>query len=392
VRSGDQLRATAQLVEAPGGTVLASHTIQSTLGDLFRLQDDIAQRVVEALALPLGGGTDSPTPVAPGSAHAYELYLRANGLARRYEQMREARDLYERCLELDPKFAPAWAQLGRCQRVIAKYLDVSAADGGARAEQAFRRALELDPRLSLAHKFYANLEADMGQARSALARLLDQANRHGNDAELFAGLVHACRYCGLLEQSIAAHGEARRLDPNVPTSVEQSILMTCDLQRLLAVERSRAGAGDDVIRIIGLGLAGRREEARAALVELQKVSSVAAFRTWTDHLMAWLERRAADMFAGMSALGWLQISEDPEAICQEGWLLCDVGEHASGLERLRGAVANGYPVAETLARAKAFDALRGDPVFRQVLADAEAGRERALATFREHGGERLLGR
>ena len=38
-------------------------------------------------------------------------------------------------------------------------------------------------------------------------------NRHGNDPELFAGLVHACRYCGLFEQSIAAHAEARRLDP-----------------------------------------------------------------------------------------------------------------------------------------------------------------------------------
>ena len=56
LRSGDQLRATAQLVEAPGGTLLTSHTVQSSLGDLFRLQDDIARRVVEALSLPLGGG------------------------------------------------------------------------------------------------------------------------------------------------------------------------------------------------------------------------------------------------------------------------------------------------------------------------------------------------
>ena len=52
-----------------------------------------------------------------------------------------------------------------------------------------------------------------------MVRLLGEAERHGNDAELFAGLVHACRYCGLYEQSIAAHTEARRLDPNVPTSL-----------------------------------------------------------------------------------------------------------------------------------------------------------------------------
>ena len=62
LRSGDQLRATAQLVEAPGGTLLTSHTVQSSLGDLFRLQDDIARRVVEALSLPLTGGATSPTP------------------------------------------------------------------------------------------------------------------------------------------------------------------------------------------------------------------------------------------------------------------------------------------------------------------------------------------
>ena len=47
-------------------------------------------------------------------------------------------------------------------------------------------------------------------------RLLGEAARHGNDPELFAGLVHACRYCGLYDQSLVAHAEARRLDPNVP--------------------------------------------------------------------------------------------------------------------------------------------------------------------------------
>src|SRR5205823_1818193 len=78
---------------------------------------------------------------------------------------------------------------------------------------------------------------DIGQTERAVVRLLNEANRHGNDPELFAGLVHACRYCGLYEEAIAAHVEARRLDPNVPTSLEQTLLMTCDIDRLLAVER-----------------------------------------------------------------------------------------------------------------------------------------------------------
>jgi TolB-like protein len=392
LRSGDQLRAAAQLVEAPGGTLLTSHTVQSSLGDLFRLQDDIARRVVKALALPLGGGEDSPTPQAPHNARAYELYLRANELARTYDQLPQARDLYQRCLELDPSFAPAWAQLGRCHRVIGKYI-ADSADGAARAEEALRRALELNPRLSLAHKFYAQLEADNGQASKALVRLLGEAARHGNDPELFAGLVHVCRYCGLFEQAIAAHEEARRLDPNVPTSLEQTLLMTGDIERLLAVQRLRVrGGGDEGIQVIGLGLAGRRDDARRAMVEMRQASRIPAFQSWTEYLMAWLDRRPADMVVNMSALGGLKIMDDPEAVFQEGWMLCDVGEHEQGLGRLQRAVANGYFVAPTLSGSRQFDALRSDPAFQELLAEAEAGRQQALSAFRDGGGERLLGR
>jgi serine/threonine protein kinase/tetratricopeptide (TPR) repeat protein len=391
VRAGDQLRAVTQLVEAPGGTLLTSHTVQSSLGDLFQLQDDIARRVVEALALPLGV-QDVPTPERPHNAGAYALYLRANELARSYGQLRQARELYEQSLALDPAFAPAWAQLGRCHRVIGKFIEASG-DSAARAEAAFRRALDLDPRLSVAHKYSAHHEAETGHPRAALVRLLGEAGRRGNDPELFAGLVHACRYCGLFEQSIAAHEEARRLDPNVPSSLEQTILMTGDIGRLLAVAEPVSSAGSDsVIRVIGLGLAGRRDEALRSLAEHRRAAELPVFQTYGDNLMDWLERRPAEMAARSSSLGKLKIMEDPEALFQIGWLLCDVGELDGGLDHLRRAVAKGYTVAPTLSTSPAFDVLRGDPTFQAVLAEAEAGRQQALRDFREHGGERLLGR
>jgi serine/threonine protein kinase len=203
LRAGDQLRAATQLVEAPAGTLLTSHTVQSSLGDLFHLQDDIVRRVVEALALPLGGGIDVPTPEAPRNARAYGLYLQANELARSYDKVPQARNLYEQCLKLDPSFAAAWAHLGRAQRLIGKFIDPTERSAD-RAEESLRRALELNPRLSLAHKFYAQIESETGHPRAAMKRLLEEAVRHGNDPELFAGLVHACRYCGLFEQSVAA--------------------------------------------------------------------------------------------------------------------------------------------------------------------------------------------
>jgi len=394
LRSGDQLRAVAQLVEAPGGTLLTSHTVQSSLGDLFRLQDDIARRVVEALSLPLTGETASPTPDAPQNAQAYEFYLRANELARTFGGLARARNLYERCLELDSRFAPAWAHLGRCHRVIGKFVD-GTPDSESRAQQAFGRALELNPRLSVAHKFYANLEGDMGQAQRALVRLLGEANRNGNDPELFAGLVHACRYCGLYDQSRVAHAEARRLDPNVPTSVGQTLLMTGDIDRLLAVAPPPLGTGGDEwiqARVTALGLTGRRDESHRLLAEMRQAPRVTAFQAWGDFLMAWLDRCPTDMVASLSALGPLTLHDDPEFVFRVGWLLCDVGEHKQGLLYLRRALTKAYFVAPTLSASRSFDPLRSDARFQAILAEAEVGRQQALAAFREAGGERLLGR
>jgi non-specific serine/threonine protein kinase len=391
LRSGDQVRAAAQLVEAPAGTLLTSLTVQAPLGELFRLQDDLARQVAESLTQPLTGTVTGPAPDAPHDPRAYELYLRANELARAYEGLPRARDLYRECLERDPRFAPAWARLGRCHRVIGKFLD-GAGDSEGQAEEAFRRALALNPRLTVAHKFYANLEADTGRARQAMVRLLDEANRHGNDPELFAGLVHACRYCGLFEESLAAHAEARRLDPNAETGFEQTLLMTGDTDGVLAVAPPALIAGaDDGIRVIALGLAGRRDEARTRLEAMQDASRIAIFYLWSRYLFAWLDRRPADMDL-RPAFGALKIYDDPEAIFQEGWLLCDVGEHARGMEHLRRAVAKGYCVAPTLAQRPQFDALRGDATFQALLAEAERGRRESLQAFREAGGPSLLGR
>ena len=152
------------------------------------------------------------------------------------------------------------------------------------------------------------------------------------------------------------------------------------------------GGGDDGIRVIGLGFAGRRDEARQALAHLTQGTPSQTFKAWTSHLAAWLDRRVDDMLSTLSVFAPLKIFDDPEAIFQEGWMFCDVGEHQRGLDYLQRAVARGYFPAVTLTEWPQFDALRDDPVFQTLLADAEAGRQRARAAFREAGGERLLAR
>jgi TolB-like protein/predicted Ser/Thr protein kinase len=389
LRGGDQLRVTVQLVEAPGGTMLASHTVESPLHDLFRLQDDVARRIGDALALPLVGA-QTPSPDRPHDARAYEYYLRGNELARTYEGMLRARDLYHRCLDLDPNFAPAWAHLGRAHRVIGKYIAASP-DSEAQAEDALKRALDLNPRLAIAHRVYAQLEADMGRPQQAMTRLLGQARRHGNDPELFVGLVHVCRYCGLFDESLIAHDEARRLDPHAQTSVAETLLLSGNLDRLLALDRGPLADNTDGNRVIALGLAGRVDQARQTLAGMLGASSMPLFRVFGDFLNAWLERRPEQMVIDPSAFGGLKIQDDPEAIFNRGWLLCDVGEYQRGVDWLRRAVEHGYSVAPTLARSRQFDAVRQDPAFQSVLAQAEADRAAAQRAFVEAGGERLLG-
>ena len=81
----------------------------------------------------------------------------------------------------------------------------------AESAAAFRRAFELNPDLSLAHNLYTYAEVDDGRAKDAMVRLLERLRHRSSDPELYAGLVHACRYCGVLDASIAASAHARRL-------------------------------------------------------------------------------------------------------------------------------------------------------------------------------------
>src|SRR3989475_10905954 len=142
LRAGDQLRVSTQLAEAPGGTLLWSKTSNASLRDIFQLEDELVQRIVESLSLPLTAREDRRLKHdVPASATAYEFYLRANQLALDWESVVLARDLYQRCVEEDPQYAPAWARLGRCFRMLAKWGGHPKEDL-AQAQHTFERALQ----------------------------------------------------------------------------------------------------------------------------------------------------------------------------------------------------------------------------------------------------------
>src|SRR5262249_29871775 len=176
MRAGGEVRVTTQLTDASTGTLLWSQTAQAAVDDLFRVQDQLTQVIATSLSLPLTSREQQMLKRdVPASAAAYEYFLRGNQLSYDSKQWSVARDLYLRCVEDDPNFAPAWARLGRIHHVIGKYLDTGTQESLDNAEKAFCRALQLNPDLSLTHKLYAQLEVDRGRARDAMTRLIERA-------------------------------------------------------------------------------------------------------------------------------------------------------------------------------------------------------------------------
>jgi TolB-like protein/tetratricopeptide (TPR) repeat protein len=386
LRSGDRLRVSTQLVEARAGTMTWSHTTESKLDDVFRLQDELAQGIVAALSPSLGPPRLERPGETPATARAYEFYLRGSEAAHDIVHLKVARDLYLQCVREDPQFAPAWACLGRAHRLIGKYLETSdLARHQGLAGDALRRALELSPRLPRAHKLYAQLEADLGRARDAMVRLLHLAQDSRNDPELFAGLVHTCRYSGLLEASLAAHREAQRLDPHLATGIVHTYWLRGEFELVLAHADDEGRA----TRAFALLALGRQAEALDAWDDFAR-----ALSPQTGEVRAWLHD--AREFLGQSetsrpaVLKSLQGVFDPEERFFVGTQAAQLAM-PEAVTILGQAVDAGYPALDALTRHPWIAPIRAEPGFDDVLRRAGDGRDRALAAFREAGGEALLG-
>jgi TolB-like protein/predicted Ser/Thr protein kinase len=386
MRAGDQLRVNAQLVDAPAGTVQWSHQSQTALGDLFALQDDLTRQIVASLAVPLSGEEERALQQdVPASPAAYECYLRATRFGANHETTHQARDLYLQCLEQDPNYAPAWARLGRVYRRIGNWGDRAQAIGNfAKSEDALRRALDLNPDLSLAHHYYAYLELDLGRAQEAMLRLLAGVKRHRSDPELLAGLLHALRYCGLLDASVAAFEKAERLDPNVATSVCHTFWMLRDTHRAVETERQ----GD---RMMSMLAALRNNENAPVIAQLKrraaKVSG--AVLVMTRAFIAMLEQDAEAFTGPFDAV--VASALDPENLYYSSLMAANMGDSERCLATLERAVRGGWFCAQTIAGEPWLALVRDTPRFAALVQEAEAGSLRAASAFRDAGGDRLLG-
>jgi tetratricopeptide (TPR) repeat protein len=390
LRAGEQIRVTAQLVEVPGGTVLSSVSSQATMSGIFDLQDLLTQRIIDSLDLPRTEQSSSTMRRdVPATPLAHEFYLRAGQQGESPQAWLIARDLYARSVEEDPRYSPAWARLARINLLLGKYGSETATNY-ALAESAVKRALEINPELPIAHQAYAILEVSTGRARDAMLRLLDRVARGSNDPNVFAGLVTALRFCGLLEESCAAHEQARQLDPTISTSASHSYWMLGRYVEALAAVDPDRDFGDSAFIYESMG---KLDEGLALLDERHKRLQAAGgsgsatlnfriFETFRSALLGKPDALALyDQFINFP---------DPEGLYYMGRGYARVGGLEQALGMLDHAERGGFFCYPFFMRDPWLDPLRGDARLNEILHRAESKWREAKSAFESHPGSRVL--
>ena len=193
-RSGDQVRITAQLIEARTDTHLWSETFDRKLDDVFAIQDEIAAAVVAQLKVTLLGEAPKVEAVDP---EAYSLYLQARHWSRQFtpETMIKAVNLYQQALAIAPDYAAAWAGLGRTYVNQANTDQLSITDGRRLAREAADRAVLIDPEYAPAHAALGGIARDLDndpvKAAQHIGRALALAPTDSDVLSLARGLAQS---------------------------------------------------------------------------------------------------------------------------------------------------------------------------------------------------------
>ncbi len=242
-KSGNQVRITAQLIEAVSGTHLWSETYDRTLEDIFSLQNEIASRVVDALRITLLGEA-VPTKARETDPEAFTLYLQGRHIAQNAssaEEYGKAEEYLRQSLEKDPDYAPTWERLATIKINLALRGMVDFNESYELAREFTKNALELDPNLASAHSglgwiammYDRNLPTAAAHFRRALALA-------PNDVAILAIDSVFAETLGRLEQSIELGERALDISPLADVTFGNLAIVHCYLgQFTLATAKFR---------------------------------------------------------------------------------------------------------------------------------------------------------
>jgi serine/threonine protein kinase/cytochrome c-type biogenesis protein CcmH/NrfG len=230
-RVADQVRVNVQLINAETDSHLWADTYDRKLTDILGVESEIAKGIAAALQAKVTGQEEQALAVKPtNNPEAYDAYLRGLAFeARNYwgsysdDLALKAADSYERAVQLDPKFALAWARLCHVDALIyVNRFDATTAARGDAAKHALENMQKLEPDspetlLALGYYQYMVL-GDSGATRTSLERV---SKMLPNSSEVRRFIGQIAKREGHWDQSIAYFEQALAMDPrNVQTLIQ----------------------------------------------------------------------------------------------------------------------------------------------------------------------------
>jgi len=217
-RSGNRVRITAQLVNSSDGFHLWSETYDRVLDDIFAVQDDIAKAVSTAMHVTLVGVSEAKKTVNPES---YSLALRAHQshLQMTKESLAMAVELYKKAIEIDPKYAKAWAGLASSYGNRIAYGHADHRHEYLLAKRAAENALTFDDQLPEAHDamafVYGALELQIQKGFPHIRRAYELAP---NNSTVVSSMAVWELVFGNFDKAIRLSKKSVELDPLNPVA------------------------------------------------------------------------------------------------------------------------------------------------------------------------------
>ena len=233
-QNGDKVRVNIRLVSTADGEVLwANDTNDRAITDIFRIQDEIARSVIARLGLKTGD--DSSRQLArrhTGNVGAYQNYLKGRYSLnkRNSEAILKAIDYFQRAIELDPKYALAYAGLAEAYDKAYFFIELPPQETIAKEKAAATKALQLDDSLAEAHVAMATVYANTWDLENAAreeerAIEIDPLNVEAHHNYAYR-LIDLCKP----DQAVAEIKRAHELDP-------LNIVMNIDVGEILLFAR-----------------------------------------------------------------------------------------------------------------------------------------------------------
>jgi TolB-like protein/DNA-binding winged helix-turn-helix (wHTH) protein/Tfp pilus assembly protein PilF len=295
----DQVRVNVQLINVQSDSHLWAETYDRKLTDIFGVESEIAKRIAESLQAKLTGREEQALAVKPtDNPEAYDAYLRGLAFETRsslsFDASRRAVDFYERAVQLDPKFAVAWARLSRAHALMYfRFEDTTAARRNA-ATKTLENAQKLQPnsaetQLALGYYQYWVLR-DYALAKTTFKEVSKMVP---GSSEVPKALGLVSRREGQWDESVAYFEQALALDPRNVEFLTDTALTYAMLRRLPAALKLSDRALDILPNDLDLmetkariyQAQGNLKEAAKMLVEVNaQTPSVAALLTKVTQL------------------------------------------------------------------------------------------------------------